>query len=497
MNKRIIRYLMLIGASMCMSFPILANDTVNPQQDSITLYVENKLIETPLAAPVSIDGRILVPSREVFEAIGAEIEYKDLEKKVYILYNDMLVVLEIDNTEVWMNGEILSLDVPAKIINGKLMIPVRFVSEQFGFKVSWSQEDKSVSIISSSLEEIILNEPIESIEDDISKEDVLVENSTIPQIPTEIEEVPEPEEVVEAETPVSQEGKVTYINHGEYQTIAIPKKNGISKNNIHVDDMYMNRKISIEFDQMYTDLLTDNKITVNDGVISEISVSNTDKTRIDITEQIIRSFKVTENESQILITLKKPSDQYEKLIVLDAGHGGSDSGAVGIENIYEKDLNLIFLKNTIASLNSKYPNIKVYVTRSTDIYHTLNNRALLANEIGADMFISIHANSATPSASGSEVLYFPLETPNNPSKILAESIQDKLANVLGMKDRGVKARADLYVLKNTNMPAALIEVGFVTNEADVQAMTNPVFQTKVGEQVAISIQEMFDAVTLR
>lgn len=112
----------------------------------ITLQIDGKTIETTVMPPIQIDNRTLVPAREVFEPLGASVEWKSAEKKAFVNYGEILMILEADKQEVWVNGEEITIDVPTKIINNKVMLPLRFIGETLGFEVDWNNETRNVNI---------------------------------------------------------------------------------------------------------------------------------------------------------------------------------------------------------------------------------------------------------------------------------------------------------------------------------------------------------------
>ena len=150
-------------------------------------------------------------------------------------------------------------------------------------------------------------------------------------------------------------------------------------------------------------------------------------------------------------------------VMLDAGHGGINPGAV-YAGRQEKDdaLNLTLAVGEILQNNG----IDVEYTRTTDIYQTPFEKAQIANEAGVDFFISIHRNSFPEDnvVSGVESLIYDL---SGIKYEMAENINEQLETV-GFVDLGVKARPNLIVLKRTKMPAVLVEVGFINSDIDNQ-----------------------------
>lgn len=149
------------------------------------------------------------------------------------------------------------------------------------------------------------------------------------------------------------------------------------------------------------------------------------------------------------------------LIVLDAGHGGSDPGAV-YNGRQEKDDNLRLALAVGKILENA--GVDVVYTRDEDIYETPFKKAMDANATGADYFISFHRNSGENpnTASGVQNLIY---SKGGKSEKIADDIQSELVN-LGFKDLGIVERPNLVVLKRTQMPAVLIETGFINNMSD-------------------------------
>ncbi len=153
-----------------------------------------------------------------------------------------------------------------------------------------------------------------------------------------------------------------------------------------------------------------------------------------------------------------------KTIVIDAGHGGYDPGAIGITGYFEKSLNLAVSLELAPLLRDA--GARVLMTRWSDWCPSLWERVNLANSNGADAFVSIHGNAhPQPYISGTETYYYPWGAHSGRSRILAELLQRQLVAALGLRDIGVKT-ANFYVISNTWMPSALVELGFLSNYGD-------------------------------
>jgi N-acetylmuramoyl-L-alanine amidase len=171
-------------------------------------------------------------------------------------------------------------------------------------------------------------------------------------------------------------------------------------------------------------------------------------------------------------------------IFIDAGHGGKDSGAVN-GNIYEKDIALSIALKLEKML--KTCGIETVMSRTTDVFVTLQDRAKLANNSNVDLFISIHVNSSTNLAKGIETLVYSYRGKN---KDIAQNVQDNLIATTGTLDRGIKERPDLYVLSATKMTAILIETGFIKTE--YQNLLSDDYQDKIASAITNAICKSFN-----
>lgn len=184
----------------------------------------------------------------------------------------------------------------------------------------------------------------------------------------------------------------------------------------------------------------------------------------------------------------------EKVIVIDAGHGGKDPGAIGFNGNYEKDIVLSISRKLRTDLKSK--GYKVILTRDSDDYVDNLERAKLANKKRSRVFISIHGNAMENKSSvdGIQVLYYP----NRESTIgdlnnneLAKVMMNSMINGTNAKDRGIIERMDLIVLNQTKMPAILIECGFLSNENEERLLITDEYQNKIVKSITDGLEEYF------
>lgn len=222
-------------------------------------------------------------------------------------------------------------------------------------------------------------------------------------------------------------------------------------------------------------------------------------------------------------TFQRPNDDGREVIVLDPGHGGSDTGAIGPGGTQEKDITLRLARLLADGLRRRLP-VRVELTRDEDAELPLPTRSALANQSKADLFLSIHLNSAPGAgARGTETYFLSLEASDEraaqaaedanraagghadpltdlqlilwdmaqsrhlaASQSLANLIQEELNQTLSLRDRGVK-QAPFSVLMGAAMPAVLVELGFLSNPEEEQRLLDPEYQRQLTDALVRAV----------
>ena len=163
----------------------------------------------------------------------------------------------------------------------------------------------------------------------------------------------------------------------------------------------------------------------------------------------------------------------KKVVVIDPGHGGTDSGAIGVNGIYEKDVVLNVAKEVLKLNKSLFDiELDIYLTRYNDTLISLSDRSRLAKSLKADVFVSLHCNASRNNSRGMEVY---VHNSNNKKSIaLAVSVLKENTQKLGFEKRGVKF-GNFQVLRETisSCPSVLVEMGFMTNADEVDYFLKP------------------------
>ncbi|MHC4165731.1 MAG: N-acetylmuramoyl-L-alanine amidase family protein [Planctomycetota bacterium] len=197
--------------------------------------------------------------------------------------------------------------------------------------------------------------------------------------------------------------------------------------------------------------------------------------------------------SQIRPALQKPAsgplvrvNGSSRCIVIDAGHGGKDPGATSILGGYEKSINLKVARKVASLLSER--GFKVRMTRSSDRFIELEDRAAIANRLRADLFVSIHSDSFPKSSRRGYTMYV-ARSASRHSFRAASAIARSMSRT-GLGSHGTQT-ADYKVLIGTRGPAVLVEMGYLTNRREAALLRSPSFQTRLAEAIADGISDYF------
>lgn len=442
--------------------------------------------------PVVIQGTTLVPLAVLSTGLGYKVKWDPVIKQVTVQDDDINIVLTIGQKIGMVNNESYELALAPIVTKGRTMVPLRFVTEILGFKLDWKQAEK----------EIYLSSPVK------------------------VPEVPEVPEVTEPTTPAVQTGTVTGLTVDVDSTIHINYSGSMnqpttmlldSPNRLVVDlpDTSYTYDLSNSFIKGQTEVTLDGYENIT-GYRYSIFSNTPLKARVVILLNEVPKYEVVKTDTEVkilfgdMVGTETPSPTPTPTtpppvtdngnnsgtgiyhVVLDAGHGNGDPGSVNSKlGLSEKTFNLSAVLKIKAELE-KNPRIVVHLTRSNDTYLELMERVAFAEKIPglgkkADIFISVHANSFTTSdANGTETYYN-----RSNSKKLAETIHPHVVAAVGLKDRGVKT-AGFVVIKQTTMPAILLEVGYMSNDTDVKVIFNETTQNKLATEIAAGVNEYFN-----
>lgn len=416
--------------------------------------------------PVIVNGRTLVPARLLFESMGGAVTWDSATREVTVNINKDVIKLKVGSNIAYVNDVKKEIDVSATIKNNRTMIPVRFVAEAAGCKVAWDNANRVVDITSPDTAEYIAIQKIK-----------ITGGKTVQ---------------IDADREI-KDYKSFYMSNPDRLVLDIKnaKLSTAAGNDKASDSRYIQ---SVRYSQ-YAENTVRITVDMNASVTGTVSRSDSLTTAYLTFENSSAGGDGTvSGEDQAILDRYGLSairaEARQKLIVIDPGHGGSDTGSRGSENgrvvLEEKDLNLDIGLRVQKLLEAA--GARLYMIRTADTTVPLYDRQDKANNLGASLYVAIHNNSygnATPS--GTEVLYYSKNQAvmdGISAYALAENLQKTLVKNLGLVDRGSKASPQLAVLRRTAMPAVIIEGAFLSNPGDLSFMKTDEFRELYAQSVA-------------
>ena len=280
------------------------------------------------------------------------------------------------------------------------------------------------------------------------------------------------------------------------EKLNIELPDGISGKDVQIENDYVNRTIYVRFAKA-VDRYSENYIVRgSSNHIANLSYYKENgegvlEIKLDKACEYFYSYQ----DGFLCMELKDLHEVYEKVVVIDAGHGGTQPGAVK-KDISEKNLNLdivLQLKKILDQEDEK--KIKVFYTRLDDSNPSLAERADMANQLNADLFISVHNNASADgkfdNTNGTMVLYSQKQDEED-SKRLAQICLDNVNESAGSKDLGLVKGDHIYIIRTSNVPVALIEVGYMTNTKELNNLCSAEYQKKVAKGIYNAIMQAFE-----
>lgn len=272
---------------------------------------------------------------------------------------------------------------------------------------------------------------------------------------------------------------------------------GVKAEKITATDRYWNKQFYIIVPGNHVSFYKKYKPVDNSSIIKKINVNKTSSgnTRIIVTTTKLQGYKITKKDGYFTVKVGSPKNIYKNIILLDAGHGGKDSGA-RYGSLYEKKLNLeIIYTRARKYFESNSSNVKAYWTRHDDTFVNLYTRPKLSKTYSADMFMSLHMNSAgNRLANGTEVYY---SSKNNKvtgtglySKKMASMMLNSVLDGVNSKNRGVR-QAGFVVNKYNSVPSILVELGFITGNKDYPNLKKAVYREKAAKALYDGVEKIF------
>jgi N-acetylmuramoyl-L-alanine amidase len=424
----------------------------------VSLLLDGGALQSTDVPAIVWQSRTLVPVRLVSERLGAQVLWVGETEQVILRRGSETIVLTLGSANATVNGKTVTLPdgVPAMLVKSggaeRTMVPLRFVTEQLGGLVNWEQDSYTAELTSPTDSE---TGQVLDITADANAQTVLI--TTDYHAPYQVLDFGD---------------RVVVDVQGAVLSGGFPGK-------IAVDNELISAVRYAEHDStLYAayDHTVRVVLDLQDGITYQdnVTVTNTD-------EGILLTTFLT-NREELNFTPAVPIDPQKSTVVLDAGHGGSRDGAK-YEGITEKTLDLAVAKKVETILQGYGYN--VVMTRNHDTDVGLYERADIANAVDADLFVSIHANAMPDDDQTDGVITF-YHPGSGRGERLAQAIQTPLVSITGATDREIRS-ADFVVLRETDMCAVLVEMGFMTNHIELMKLTTDAYQAQVAKGIAEGI----------
>lgn len=282
------------------------------------------------------------------------------------------------------------------------------------------------------------------------------------------------------------------INFPQQLRVELPE--GCDAKEVEVEQNYLTQTVELVIPTESPDFLYQRPLVGSSRNISDVVMDYAGgKAVIEIVLDKVLETEKTCSGKYLYLDFTSPHELYDKVIVIDAGHGGNMPGSAK-QGICEKDINLGILLELreILKTNEK---IGVYYTRLDDSNPSFADRVKLANKAEADLFISIHNNSMSGSQyskiHGTQVMYDEKKE-DRESKDFARICMEEVTKACGSADKGLIAGNDIFIIRSSEVPVALIEVGFMTNPEELEKLNSKEYQKKAAEGIYQSILRAFE-----
>ncbi|WP_310829282.1 N-acetylmuramoyl-L-alanine amidase family protein [Paenibacillus pedocola] len=493
------------------------------------IIMDNKELALPQGIKLeNVDGSVMIPIRVVVENLGFQVQWEQKSKKVTVQQDGKTVQLAVGSKIAEADGVTLALNAAPKQNGGTVLVPIRFVSEQFGLKVGWDNDDKTVYLSggqTSGSETSV--DPLPSL-------------SPTPQ-PAAATSTPSPSPSATS-APVITPGADDDLGTGSLGPTAtpIPGSAGTVVTTPQVmGAVFSENRLIVAVaggaKPTVTKISNPERIVIDFpgaafapdfvGSLPSVAANGTPQGKLDVAGYPLVSevryalfstspstvrfviqtvsnqpYQLSTDNSTGLVTIDlnalsnsgsaggNTASTGKPVVVLDAGHGGKQSGAVSLTGKLEKDINLAIV-NKVGALLIQDGRVDVVFTRTNDITLGLQDRVNIAEAANANLFISVHGNSlpeAYPNRekiNGSETYYSRTE-----SLPLAQIMHKHLVAGTSFKDNGIRTKS-LHVTRETSMPAVLLEVGYMSSAANESAMLSEQLQNNLAREIVAGIYE--------
>ncbi len=404
-------------------------------------------------------NRTMISLEQFKENFNTNIDYNRATGEIRLQNFAVLIKGRINSNIIFVNSRPYVLETPIQKVDNQVMLPLYFLHNIYGGELNWDSTNSSVNYKSNNLKSLSYNRKGEELS-------------------------------INLETDLPSDYSINYIKQSKqliiklYQVSFARFKQELL-NDDFIDLLRVNKR-------GFNPAVTEVTIGLSEGLDYEIKKEdNIIKLTLSEKQDDIQESNQNNDEGysqENILEAGKDFNYNNQLIVLDPGHGGSDFGAIGYSGLQEKAVNLKIAKKTEAKLKEKGFNVKS--TRYQDYFVSLSDRAQFANQLQADLFISIHTNYH-PSQTVQGVETYAHNNALSETWALAWYIQDEILKQTNANDHGLKA-ANFAVLRQAKMPAILVEAGFLSNPIEEAKLRNSNYQAKIAQGIVDGLISFFN-----
>jgi N-acetylmuramoyl-L-alanine amidase len=488
-----IHYLILMAVGLTILFHL---SSALAQSSEIKILMDNKPLELDVLS-IMEDDQIFIPARNIVDALGGRITWFPALKLLAINIDNHIVRLVIDELSLEMDGKIIPLKTPAKIIDNRVMLPLEVIKIITPVEVEWDNQAKTLSI--NTIRPYLLK--VRSYSDS-DKTRIVIDLSEKTEF--KANKLTNPDKIF-----IDIMGSILKLED--------------TFKEIEINDGILKTVRTAQFNEEITRVVFDLYQEVKYNIFS---LTDPDRVVIDIfrsekkSEPLLETLPPKPEEKPI----SEPRVTGKRVVIIDPGHGGSDPGAIGPTGLKESEVTLKVALHLEELL--KKAGIPTYLTRYKDDFISLEGRTNFANQKNGFVFVSIHANSTLnnrPTAIGTETFVLSSQYIGASAKDVADRenraikahpevdadlasiigdleesanikysfdfadiVQKELVKYLKLENRGVK-QAPFVVLKGVNMAAVIVEIAFISNPQEEKLLKNNEFSQKTA-------QALFDAI---
>lgn len=289
-------------------------------------------------------------------------------------------------------------------------------------------------------------------------------------------------EIIEAGSTAAQEGQLS---------IRLPE--GVDGSLVEITNDYVTQTVRVEIPGTDFTYFDSYPISGSSSYVDMLSYArHGEEGIIEIVTDQVYEVETSYDAQNFYFNFLTPQEVYDKVVVIDAGHGGRAPGATK-QGVNEKDIDLAIVLQLKEIFEESQENIGVYYTRTDDSNPTFDQRVQLANKSDADLFISVHNNSTASgrmsNIKGTQVMYS--ETSAS-SEGFAQICLEEVISEIGSKNKGLVEGNSIYIIRTSEVPVALIEVGFMTNQEELDLLRSEKYQRQTAQGIYNAILRAFE-----